>query len=270
MAKAKKKSKSRKRRRKSLKIGPGASTLLALFIAACIASALAFPYLRRSVMDTGCELPELALHSTGFAIDISHYQDKVNWDSLMVLRDVRGRTTRDLTRSKQAWPVRYVFIKATEGESMVDPEFAQNWEAAGRSSIRRGAYHFFRSSKDPLTQAASFVATVGELTWRDLPPVLDVETMHKGCTKTELNAKVLIWLQAVEKHYKRKPIIYASDSYLRDILSKEITGNYPVWVAHYGVESPIAEKWVMWQFSEKAVVHGADGKIDLSVVSTQL
>lgn len=270
MAKARKKRTSKKRRRKSLKIGPGASTLLALFLAICIVLSISFPYLKRSIMDTGCALPELARHSAGFAIDISHYQDKVIWDSLMVLQDAKGHTTRDLTRSRHAWPVKYAFIKASEGESMVDPDFAQYWEDAGRSRIRRGAYHFFRSSKDPLKQAENFISAVGELTWRDLPPVLDVETMHKGCTKEELNAKVLIWLKTIEEHYKRKPIIYASDSYFRDILSREISENYPVWVAHYGVERPLAEDWAMWQFSEKAVVHGVDGKIDLSVVNTQL
>lgn len=266
MAKAVKKKSKKKKARKRVKIGPGASKLLVLFLVIFTISIIAYPYIRRSIHDTGSNLPGSVAISGDFVIDISHYQGKIVWDSLMVMTDANGKTTRDLTRSRQAWPVGYAYIKATEGEQMVDPEFAENWESAGSSRIRRGAYHFFRSSKDPVKQAENFISTVGSMTWKDLPPVLDVETMHKGCTRAELNSKLLIWLETVEERYGRKPIVYSSESFIRDNLDSRITERYPIWVAHYGVESPQREDWLMWQFTDKAVVMGAEGKIDLSVV----
>jgi lysozyme len=100
----------------------------------------------------------------------------------------------------------------------------------------------------------------------DLPPVLDVETMHEGCTKQELNDKVLAWLRTVEKHYGRTPIVYTSDSYARDILSPEITQHYPMWIARYNRNEPKFKSWTMWQFTDKAVLYGASGYVDLSVI----
>ena len=84
--------------------------------------------------------------------------------------------------------------------------------------------------------------------------------------RKELNDKALIWLKKVEKHYGRKPVVYTPDSYAKDILSDEIKNNYPIWVAHYGVAAPNYKDWKMWQFTDKAVVHGIKGKVDLSVV----
>ena len=42
-----------------------------------------------------------------------------------------------------AWRGRiaFAFIKATEGTTFTDPDFARNWAAAGELGIRRGAYH---------------------------------------------------------------------------------------------------------------------------------
>jgi lysozyme len=152
---------------------------------------------------------------------------------------------------------------------MVDKRFEEYWTEAGKREYTRGAYHFFRSSKDPQKQADRFIATV-KLRHKDLPPVLDIETMHAGCSKEELNRKALAWLQAVEKHYGRKPIVYTSDSFARDILSPDITAHYPMWIARYNKKEPRFADWTMWQFTEEAVVYGANGGyVDLSVIKQQ-
>ena len=101
---------------------------------------------------------------------------------------------------------------------------------------------------------------------KDLPPLLDIETIHLGCSKELLNQRALQWLKAVEDHYGKKPMVYASSSFIKDHLSKEITDNYPIWVAHYGKERPGRDNWVWWQFTDKAVVKGVPGLVDLSVM----
>lgn len=201
-----------------------------------------------------------------YGIDISHYQHDVQWDSLMVMTDGRGRTTLSKLHAKDIKPVSFVFIKASEGASMKDKRFRVHWKSAGKSGIRRGAYHFFRSSKDPVQQAQLFIKTVGRLAPEDLPPVLDIETIHKGCSRKTLNDRALRWLKEVERHYGRKPVIYSSAHFIRDILSDEIKSNYPIWVAHYDTETPDHDNWDIWQFSDKAVVYGIDGYVDLNVV----
>lgn len=199
-----------------------------------------------------------------YGIDISHFQTHVEWDSLMVLTDGSRRTMRSMSMAKDIRPVSYVFIKATEGSSMKDKHFRKHWKEAGKKDIRRGAYHFFRSSKDPREQAENFIKTVGELRYKDLPPVLDIETIHSGCSHKTLNDKALTWLNIIEKHYGRKPIVYSSASFIEDILCDEIKRNYPIWVAHYETDTPRFKDWDFWQFTDKAVVHGIDGYVDLN------
>ena len=182
------------------------------------------------------------------------------------MTDQRRKTVRNPYAARDIKPVSFVIIKATEGASFTDSDFKANWREAGRSGLRRGAYHFFRSSKDGEVQAKNFISTVGDMRIKDLPPVLDIETIHLGCSKELLNQRALQWLKAVEDHYGKKPMVYASSSFIKDHLSKEITDNYPIWVAHYGKERPGRDNWVWWQFTDKAVVKGVPGLVDLSVM----
>ena len=46
-----------------------------------------------------------------------------------------------------------VALKATEGTGFTDPVFASRWAAAGRLGLRRGAYHFARTSTSGEAQA---------------------------------------------------------------------------------------------------------------------
>lgn len=226
---------------------------------------LIWPYLTGGPREeSGARIPP---GTYSYGIDISHYQHDIKWDSLRVMTDARGRTTLSKLHAKDIRPVSFVFIKATEGATMKDKRFRNHWKNAGRSGIRRGAYHFFRSSKDPVQQAQSFIRTVGPLEKGDLPPVLDIETIHKGCSRKTLNDRALIWLKEVERHYGRKPIIYSSAHFIRDILSEEIRNTYPIWVAHYETDCPDHHKWHIWQFSDKAVVYGIDGYVDLNVTT---
>lgn len=250
----------RKKKTARVRLSPWAVSLALLLVAGCIL----YPYIRSGrFASEGAPIPEGARQ---FCLDLSHYNETISWDSLKVVTDRSGRTCRDLLHAKSVYPVSAVILKATEGEKMVDKRFGEYWEEAGKREYRRGAYHFFRSSRDPERQADLFIANV-RLRHRDLPPVLDVETMHPGCSKEELNRRVLVWLQKVEKHYGRKPVVYTSDSYACDILSPDITGAYPMWIARYNRKEPRFRDWTMWQFTDQAIVYGVKGGyVDLSVI----
>ena len=222
-----------------------------------------WPYLSdRSSPDKGDKVPK---GSYCYGIDISHYQEDIQWDSLMVLTDGARRTIRSKLTAKDIKPVSFVFIKATEGSSMKDRHFKKHWNEAGQRKIIKGAYHFFRSSKSGEAQARNFIKTVGEIGQNDLPPVLDIETIHKGCSRKMLNDRALDWLEIITEHYGRKPVVYSSASFIENILCDEIKKNYPIWVAHYETERPRCEKWHIWQFTDKAVVYGIEGYTDLNV-----
>lgn len=263
----KKKKRSKKRGKpKTLKMSPWA----AIGVAAGLLLAIFLIFHRwdggRNV-ERGAKVPS---GTWRYGIDISHNNGgKIVWDSLYVMIDNKGRTVRDPYSAKEIKPVSFALVKATEGASFRDPDFKDNWREAGKASLRRGAYHFFRSSKDGEVQARNFISTVGDLRIKDLPPVLDIETIHLGCSDDLLNQRALKWLQTVERHYGKKPVVYASSSFIKDHLSKEIYGNYPIWVAHYGKPRPSHEDWIWWQFTDRAVVKGVPGTVDLSVMATE-
>ncbi|MDY3893395.1 MAG: GH25 family lysozyme [Candidatus Cryptobacteroides sp.] len=204
--------------------------------------------------------------SYDYAVDISKYQKDVNWDSLMVVTDAAGRTVRSIEKAASIHRVRYVMIKATEGERHVDRLFTDHWEKSAAAGYGRGAYHFYRSSKPADRQALNFIRTVGLLRHSDLAPILDVETVHRGCSREQLNAGLKEWLATVEGHYRRKPILYTSDSFLKDWICPEIVENYPVWIARYSDREPEFRDWVFWQFTDGAAVYGIPSLCDLSVV----
>ena len=256
----------RRNKKKPIKIKVTAYVMSAVFVVLVVIAALvAKPYIKeRAIIDKGAAVPS---GYYCYGIDISRYQTNIEWNKIKVLTDAQGRTTNSVNLAKDIRNVSYVFIKATEGNTLKDKYFRKHWKSAGEYGIRRGAYHFFRSSKDAQSQARHFIRTVGDLSADDLPPVLDIETIHKGCSYKTLNDKALIWLKAVEKHYGRKPIVYSSATFINDILCKEIKENYPIWVAHYRAARPRCGKWHIWQFADDAVVYGIDGYVDLNVTT---
>ncbi len=261
--KASSRKKKRKTARKEIRIGIWTITA----ILAGLSIFLSWPFLsKRHAGEKGAALPD---GEYVYGMDISHFQTDIQWDSLMILSGKDRKTIKSPKHAKDIRPVSFVFIKATEGNSMKDKRFSKHWKEAGESNIRRGAYHFFRSSKDPGQQARNFIRAVGKLRYKDLPPVLDIETIHSGCSRKTLNVKALEWLKIIEKHYGRKPIVYSSSSFIEDVLCDEIKENYPIWVAHYDVDTPRYKDWDFWQFTDKALVHGVEGHVDLNVCSTE-
>lgn len=229
-----------------------------------IAVAILIPFLASSSPGSGAPLPK---GSYSYGIDISHHnKGGIVWDSLTVMTDRHGYTTRSKKDALFLTPISFVFMKATEGEKMVDGAFESNWQEAGkRKYLSRGAYHFYRTNKDPRKQALNFCRTVGSLRYRDLPPVLDIETLHTGCSRKQLNEGISLWLRTVEEHFGRTPIIYTGESFASTHLEDSLLRRYPLWVAHYGVPSPKRDDWRWWQFTDKGVVYGVPGFVDMNV-----
>ena len=56
------------------------------------------------------------------------------------------------------------------------------------------------------------------------------------------------------------------DSFISDIFDERISEGYDLWVARYSDEKPLCGNWTYWQFTDKAVIYGVEGKADLSVI----
>lgn len=189
-------------------------------------------------------------------IDISHYQEDVDWERL------RNATIKTA-------PIRFVFIKATEGTSLIDENFNHNFYQAKENGFVRGAYHFFIPGADPVKQANFFLKQVN-LEPGDFPPVLDVE--KKGnLTKEELQKAVKIWLDIVEEKYKVKPILYTGYKFKMSYLGDSLFCDYPYWIAHYYVEKlEYKGKWSFWQHTDLGKVGGINGPVDCNIFNGTL
>ena len=187
-------------------------------------------------------------------IDVSHFQGDVNW------QDVAGSDG-----------MHFAYAKATEGETYVDPKFADNWKGIGATSLRRGAYHFYVPTDDPQMQAAFFIKTVGELSANDLPPMVDVEDTSLGNVSiAKFQEDLLIFMRLIEEHYGVQPILYTYTPYANLRLTNPEFAKYKLWLAQYSEESepdlPNTWKsagWYMWQYSSKDKIEGVNGFVDV-------
>jgi len=183
-------------------------------------------------------------------LDVSEFQGKIDWAL------VENMETH--------YSIEFVFIRATAGNDRVDDRFEENWLGAKNRKIIRGAYHYYRPNENSLEQARLFIKTV-QLKKGDLPPVLDIEKLPKGQSLDSLKVGLRRWLNAVEAHYKVKPIIYTGEKYYDDFL-KEDFSDYLFWIANYNFyREKIGEDWLFWQFTEKASVTGIKGNVDVNI-----
>ncbi|MGE5250617.1 MAG: GH25 family lysozyme [Bacteroidota bacterium] len=205
--------------------------------------------------------------ATVAGIDVSYWDSGVDWPKV------------------RATGQRFVFIKASEGQTYTDPTFDDNWLGARAAGLLRGAYHFFRCNLDPEKQAGRFISTVQAMKDNgELPPVLDLET-NDGQINSKVISRVKAWLDLVEAEFGRKPILYSGPYFLQDHFSELGGGppawakDYPLWLAQYPYQyvpgmQPLMPRgwfsWAFWQYSDKGQVNGINAKVDLDVYNGTL
>lgn len=180
-------------------------------------------------------------------IDVSHHQNTIDWKQV-------GAT-----------PARFAFIKALEGITSFDSQFQANWAGAQAAGLLRGAYHFYHPSDDPAEQADAFLS-IYQPSPGDLPPALDVE-ISDGQSAGTIVQGIEVWLSKVEAKVGVAPILYTDPSFWKSLETQRF-GAYPLWIADYGVSSPVVPAgwtgWTFWQFSETGSVSGITGAVDLN------
>jgi len=182
-------------------------------------------------------------------IDISYWQPNIAWN-----------TVADSGMD-------FAFIRTSDG-FYEDPDYATNWAGAQAAGIIRGTYQYFRPGTDASAQADLLLRRMGSLEADDLPPVLDVETSD-GYSQSHLADGIWEWADVIESEVGRKPIIYTSPGLWSSLVASDDFGEYPLWVAHWGVDCPSIpngwDHWVFWQTSATGSVGGISGNVDTDV-----
>jgi len=201
-----------------------------------------------------------------FGIDVSHYQDQIDWDKI------------------PAQGASFVFIKATQGADFYDPTFDRNWHKTASlhatfPRFHRGAYHFMTAVDSADLQAQNFLGTVGNGAASDLPACLDVEwdfvirdkkpildkqgqriDQWANLSQGEIAQRVSRWLTLVEAATGRKPIIYTNSSWWKTRVGTTSSfQGFTFWISDFsshslGKESPTTlngAQWFLWQLTDQ-------------------
>ncbi|MDE4174451.1 GH25 family lysozyme [Phaeobacter sp. PT47_59] len=187
-------------------------------------------------------------------IDVSRWQGEIDW-----------------AKAKRAG-VSFAYLKATEGGDLVDPMFRENWRAAGRAGLPRGAYHYFYFCRPAEQQARWFIRNVPKDA-RALPHVLDMEwnPHSKTCRLRPDGARVRTearkFLNILEAHYGRRPVIYTTVDFFAETGIGRLKGG-EFWlrsVAGHPRKTYPGAYWRFWQYSGTGRVSGIEGDVDLNV-----
>ena len=209
-----------------------------------------------------------------YGIDISRYQHgkgrkkyPIYWNKLRISH--LGSKSKKQISGVVDYPVSFCFIKSTEGVSVRNPFYAQDYTNARKAGIPVGAYHFFSTKRTGQAQADYFIMNT-LFRKGDLPPVLDIEPSDGQINamggSPALWRNIRAWLQAVERRCGVKPILYINQRFVNKYLpdAPDIMRNYKIWIARYGEYKP-GVKLAVWQLSPDGRVKGITGEVDINV-----
>jgi lysozyme len=187
-------------------------------------------------------------------IDTARYQGRVDWPAA------------------RAAGVSFAFLKATEGADRLDPAFHENWQAAARAGVPRGAYHFFYLCGEAAAQARWFIRHVPREAGA-LPPVLDMEwtpfspTCRLRPPEDRIRQQAQEFMARVETHYGQPPILYSTVEFWTANRMWLIPGRHDYWLrstAAHPDERYGGQPWTFWQYSATGRVPGVSGPVDLN------
>lgn len=209
-----------------------------------------------------------------YGIDISKYQHgkgkkkyPIDWKRLRITH--LGTISKKTVNGNVNFPIRYIYIKSTEGKSIVNPFYKKDYNDARKHGYHVGTYHFFSTRSSAVEQANHFLRH-SHIRRGDFPPVLDLEPFPSQIKQmggpAVLFARVRTWLRLVERATGVKPILYISQMFVNRYLplAPDLKHDYLVWIARYGEYKPDIHL-VYWQLCPDGRVAGIHGTVDINV-----
>ena len=209
-----------------------------------------------------------------YGIDIARYQHgkgrhkfPINWKQLGI--NYLGRKTHKNVHGAADYPVSFIFIKSTEGISITNKYYADDYAQARKHHIPIGAYHFFSLKSSGAAQAQHFIKNT-KFQRGDLPPVLDVEPSDAQIKAAggpeKMFQQIRIWLHMVQGRCGVPPILYINQMFINKYFSlvPDIKRDYDVWIARYGEYKPDV-RLAFWQLCSDGRVKGITGDVDINV-----
>jgi lysozyme len=205
-----------------------------------------------------------------YGIDISRHQHEkgrkrygINWRQLRITSLGHRHNTEGRT-----YPVSFIYIKSTEGTTIRNRYYVNDYRNAHAQNISVGAYHFFSLKSSPAAQADFFLKNT-IIRPGDFPPVLDVEPSEaqiEQIGEDELMRRIRIFMEIVESRTGKRPILYVNQMFINKHMTQaaDIKQKYNVWIARYNQYKPDV-KLIYWQLCPDGRVNGITGEVDINV-----
>ena len=186
-------------------------------------------------------------------IDVSKWQETIDWQKV------------------KASGVKFAIIRSgyvKKGTSMTvrDIYFDENYKKAREVGMPIGSY-WYAYAKTPKQAKVEALACLSIIKGHkfEWPIYYDVEDLEmRSAGKKAVSAASRTFCDILKKH-KFYCGFYSSASFY-SLFEDDLKNNYPIWVAHYGVNKPgYKGKWGIWQHSSKGKVDGFKGNVDLDI-----
>jgi GH25 family lysozyme M1 (1,4-beta-N-acetylmuramidase) len=179
-------------------------------------------------------------------------------------------SSHDHGRYNVHWPTevaagsQFVYIKATEATTYVNPHFRSDYAAAKAAHRYVGAYVFARPDKgDPVGQADFFLKHAQfSHDAQTLVPFVDLEWPYEGVqaddcynlTPDQMRDWIHAFIGRIEQSIGRKPMIYTNTNWWNPCTGDDPSfGDYPLDIAGYTrTPPPLPAGWTtftLWQYT---------------------
>ena len=180
-----------------------------------------------------------------YGIDVSHHNGKIDWKKV-----------------KKHYHPLFVYVKATEGSTYVDPQYENNITGASKAGFLVGSYHFFRMTSSAHSQFENFRQTV-DIKKQKCIPMVDVERADSHSPK-EVQDSLNVFISLVKNHFGQAPMIYATNRSYNELLGKDYN-KYHLYIGRYGDSAPVIPgkgTYTIWQYTEKGSLKGIPKPVD--------
>ncbi len=176
-------------------------------------------------------------------ISVSSKQGSISWDAVAMQN------------------IDFAFIRATEGESLVDEYFSTSFDDALSAGIEAAPLHDFTFTSSGKDQAAAFIETVGEKRDRQLPPVVQLRLYGKFVAvppdKEDVVSELSDFLEAVYEQSGLTPVNTADDEYSDAYLSDQYA-DYQISIRSAYSKPSDNDSFMFWLFNPKTKVNGCE------------
>lgn len=194
-----------------------------------------------------------------FGIDVSKHQGNIDW-------------TKVKTSDVKFAMIRCGYRGYTEGNLNEDIQFINNVKGAYNNGIKIGLYFYSSAiNEKEAIEEANFVLDLikkyGIKKYITYPITIDIEdfegTRNYSLTVQERTNVVKAFCNTI-KNAGYKPMLYSYTYFLEEKLNMNQLSNFDTWIADYYGNTWYNRPYTIWQYTDKGVINGISGNVDLN------